>query len=175
MKYLYLLILVIPLISLFLLRVSIYLKQDENTEIRLKIGQILSFKLNNKKLIEICQRISKYDITLFINNQTSSNINKLLKYIIINKITVINQNNIFNEIWNIYIPVSYQMFYLYLDQILNKNFKKVTNKYYSIMYSTIGNYQLKFEIDMSIRVYELLKYFIINLFNKKKVRYDKSN
>ncbi len=175
MKYLYFIPLVILLISLFLFRIGIYLKQDENTDIRVKIGQILCFKLNNKKIIETCQRISKYDITLLKTNQNKQQINELFKYITINKITVINQNNILNNLWNVYIPISYQIFNRYLDQTLTKNFKKVNNKYYSIEYTTIGSYKLKFEIDMSIRVYKLVEYFIINLIKKKKVRYDKSN
>lgn len=175
MKYLYLLLLIIPIIGVFLLRVSIYIKQGENTEFRLKIGFILRIKLHNKKIIEICRRISMYDFTVLNNKEENNNSNKLFKKMTVEKITVINQNNIFNCLWNVYIPFSNQMFNIYLEQTLLNRFKKVKNRYYSIMYTTTGTYKLMFELVLSIRFYQIVKYCINNLINKKKVKYDKSN
>ena len=93
----------------------------------------------------------------------------------IDKISVINCNNIFNTMWNIYITFSYNILNLYLDNYLMSKFKKVSNKYYSINYTTTGTYKLKFEVLLSIRVYQIFKLLFIYLKNKKKVKYDQSN
>ena len=175
MKYLYLLLFIILLFLIFSWRVSIYIRTNETTDIVLKIGPFLRFKLKNPKISKICQSLTKYDFTVFINQDNTNNIDWLLKELIVDKITIINCNNIFNNLWNIYIPFSYNILNLYLDNVLSTKFKKVTNKYYSTMFTTTGTYKLNFEIVLSIRVYQLIKLLIVYLKNKKKVKYDTSN
>ena len=115
MKYLYLLLVIIFLLLIFIIKVSIYLNVKETTDIVLKIGHFLRFKIKNTKLANICQNISKYDFTVLMNQKSDNNIDWLLKELNIDKITIINSNNIFNTLWNIYIPFSYNILNLYVD------------------------------------------------------------
>ena len=175
MKHGYLILLIILILILFTLKVSICLNQRENTDIRLKIGPILRFRLKNSKITKICQSLTNYDFSVLLNKDNSYNVDRILKEIIIDKITIINRNNIFNTLWNIYIPFTYNILYVYIEHLLANKFKKVNNRYYSNMYTTTGSYQLNFEIILSIRVYQIIKILFIYFKNKKKVKYDKSN
>ena len=160
MKYLILLLIILFIIWLLTLRVSICLTQRENTDIYVKIGPFLRFKLHNTNISTICHSLSNYDFSVLINKNKSIDIDQILKEIMIDKISVINSNNIFN---------------LYLDEYLTSKFKKVSNKYYSVIYTTLGTYKLNFEIVLSIRVYQIFKILLIYFKNKKKVKYDQSN
>ena len=175
MKYLYILLIILLFIVLLTIRVSICLTQRENTDILLKIGPFLRFKVHNSNIDNICQSLTKYDFSVFINTNNSIDLDKIFKEISIDKISIINSNNIFNTLWNIYIPFSYNILNLYLEQYLISKFKKVSNKYYSIIYTTTGTYKLNFEVVLSIRVYQIFKLLLIYLKNKKKVKYDQSN
>lgn len=175
MKYLYLLLIILFIIWLLTLRVSICLTQRENTDIYVKIGPFLRFKLHNTNISTICHSLSNYDFSVLINKNKSIDIDQILKEIMIDKISVINSNNIFNTLWNIYIPFTYNIFNLYLDEYLTSKFKKVSNKYYSVIYTTLGTYKLNFEIVLSIRVYQIFKILLIYFKKKKKVKYDQSN
>lgn len=164
------------LIVLFIilsLRVSIYLNKSENTEIWLKIGLIFKFRIRNQKLLEICDNLSNYNFSNFLKNKSKNSILQfILKEVTVDQITLINENNILNPVWNVLIPLGFNILNIYVDDILDETFKKVNNKYYSISYQTVGTYKLKFEVYLKAYVYNLLIGSIIYLVNKGRKKYE---
>ena len=90
----------------------------------------------------------------------------------VDKITLINENNILKPVWNVLIPLGFNILNIYVDDILDETFKKVNNKYYSISYQTVGTYKLKFEVYLKAYVYNLLIGSIIYLVNKGSKKYE---
>lgn len=161
MKILIICTLILFLILVFLfLNIGIYLRVDESVDIRLKIGRYLSFKVDSNKIVELIKKnidlndLSKvkYDSKLF---------NNLLKYITIEKLTLIETTNLFLDTWNIYTNFLFNLSHNYINALLNTHFYKVKDVYYSISYNTIGSFKVKIEALFSIKVYKLLKYLII--------------
>ena len=166
----YLLIIVFIILTL---RVSVYLSQRENTEMWLKIGLIFKFRIRNQKLLEICDNLSNYNFTNFSKNKPKNTlIEFILKEVTVEKITLINENNILNPVWNVLIPIGLNIINTYLDDILDVTFKKVNNKYFSISYQTVGTDKLKFEVYLKAYVYNLLIGSIIYLVNKGRKKYE---
>ncbi|MBR2891314.1 MAG: hypothetical protein IKC22_02900 [Bacilli bacterium] len=144
---------------IFSLKITLYLNKDEKLHIWFKIGKIFRFRVNESKLIKkLLDDINLKDISKI--QYDSFMINNLLKYITVEKITVIEKSNILSDTWNIYSSFILNYMNSYLHSLLNQHFYKVNDVYYSISYDTVGSFGIYFELVLSLKITKLLKYLI---------------
>ena len=156
-------ILIIIILSLILLvlftNVNIFITKDEKLHIRLKIGLFFSFRVNvNKLLPNLINNLKDKNInTLLIE---SKEINSLLKYINIDRISIVEYINILLDTWDINTSFLLNMGNVYIINLLEEHFNKVKDVYYRVGYDTIGGLEIKVDAVLSIRVYKVLKYLL---------------
>lgn len=161
------LILFIVVISVFLLlRVSIYIKYEEKFEIWLKLTRLFNFKVNISKILKKYIKLDKIKIDrkLIRNKLTISNylIKDLLKRINIENLTIIEYTNILSDRFILGIPFTMYYMNIILKDNLEKYFKSIENSYYSLNLINNGSNYIKAEINLNIRIFELIVYFIKN-------------
>lgn len=164
MKFLILFIVVI--LVFLLLRVSIYIKYEEKFEIWLKLTRLFNFKVNISKILKKYIKLDKIKIDrkLIRNKLTISNylIKDLLKRIHIENLTIIEYTNILSDRFILGIPFTMYYMNIILKDNLEKYFKSIENSYYSLNLINNGSNYIKAEIDLNIRLFELIVYFIKN-------------
>lgn len=164
MKFLILFIVVI--LVFLLLRVSIYIKYEEKFEIWLKLTRLFNFKVNISKILKKYIKLDKIKIDrkLIRNKLTISNylIKDLLKRINIENLTIIEYTNILSDRFILGIPFTMYYMNIILKDNLEKYFKSIENSYYSLNLINNGSNYIKAEIDLNIRIFELIVYFIKN-------------
>ena len=164
MKFLILLIVII--LVFLLLRVSIYIKYEEKFEIWLKLTRLFNFKVNISKILKKYIKLEKIKIDrkLIRNKLTISNylIKDLLKRINIENLTIIEYTNILSDRFILGIPFTMYYMNIILKDNLEKYFKSIENSYYSLNLINNGSNYIKAEIDLNIRIFELIVYFIKN-------------
>lgn len=164
MKFLILFIVII--LVFLLLRVSIYIKYEEKFEIWLKLTRLFNFKVNISKILKKYIKLDKIKIDrrLIRNKLTISNylIKDLLKRINIENLTIIEYTNILSDRFILGIPFTMYYMNIILKDNLEKYFKSIENSYYSLNLINNGSNYIKAEIDLNIRIFELIVYFIKN-------------
>lgn len=164
MKFLILFIVVI--LVFLLLRVSIYIKYEEKFEIWLKLTRLFNFKVNISKILKKYIKLDKIKIDrkLIRNKLTISNylIKDLLKRINIENLTIIEYTNILSDRFILGIPFTMYYMNIILKDNLEKYFKSIENSYYSLNLINNGSNYIKAEIDLNIRIFELIVYSIKN-------------
>ena len=164
MKFLILFIVII--LVFLLLRVSIYIKYEEKFEIWLKLTRLFNFKVNISKILKKYIKLEKIKIDrkLIRNKLTISNylIKDLLKRINIENLTIIEYSNILSDRFILGIPFTMYYMNIILKDNLEKYFKSIENSYYSLNLINNGSNYIKAEIDLNIRILELIVYFIKN-------------
>lgn len=164
MKFLILFIVII--LVFLLLRVSIYIKYEEKFEIWLKLTRLFNFKVNISKILKKYIKLDKIKIDrkLIRNELTISNylIKDLLKRINIENLTIIEYTNILSDRFILGIPFTMYYMNIILKDNLEKYFKSIENSYYSLNLINNGSNYIKAEIDLNIRLFELIVYFIKN-------------
>lgn len=164
MKFLILFIVII--LVFLLLRVSIYIKYEEKFEIWLKLTRLFNFKVNISKILKKYIKLDKIKIDrkLIRNKLTISNYltKDLLKRINIENLTIIEYTNILSDRFILGIPFTMYYMNIILKDNLEKYFKSIENSYYSLNLINNGSNYIKAEIDLNIRIFELIVYFIKN-------------
>lgn len=164
MKFLILFIVII--LVFLLLRVSIYIKYEEKFEIWLKLTRLFNFKVNISKILKKYIKLDKIKIDrkLIRNKLTISNylIKDLLKRINIENLTIIEYTNILSDRFILGIPFTMYYMNIILKDNLEKYFKSIDNSYYSLNLINNGSNYIKGEIDLNIRIFEFIVYFIKN-------------
>lgn len=162
----FLIIIVLIIIVFLFLRVSIYIKYDQKFEIWLNLSKIFNFKINISKYIKKYLKIDKMKIEpkYLKNKLTISNylIKDLIKRINIRKITICEYSNIINDSFILGIPFSMYYMNIIIKDNLEKYFKKVTNSYYSLNLIVHGTNFIKGEIELDIKIFDLIIYMFKN-------------
>ncbi len=136
------------------MRISIYLKTQENFHIELKIGQLFKCRIKINKIINKLIKDMKDHKKV---EKESKILNKLLKEIDITNLTIVFKSNLFLDTFNIYQEVLYYICNNEIDEFLNNHFKTVSNVYYSVSYNTIGSSHINIEGIFDTKVYRLIK------------------
>lgn len=162
----FLIIFIVVILVFLLLRVSIYIKYEEKFEIWLKLTRLFNFKVNISKILKKYIKLDKIKIDrkLIRNELTISNylIKDLLKRINIENLTIIEYTNILSDRFILGIPFTMYYMNIILKDNLEKYFKSIENSYYSLNLINNGSNYIKAEIDLNIRIFELIVYFIKN-------------
>ena len=152
-------LIILFLIYLLFLNVCIKFKIDESCDIRLKIGHIFTLKLSEDKITNLAlKNINIKDLSKI--RYDSIMVNNFLKYITVEKLTLIESTNLYLDTWNIYTNFLISMSNMYLNNLLITHFHKVKDVTYSLNFNTIGSFNIKVEGIFSIRAYKILKYFL---------------
>ena len=152
-------LIVFLIISILFLNVRLYVRVDQSFDLRLKIGRIITFKLDENKIFtQAFKKINLKDLSKI--KYDSFMFNNLLKYITIDKLTVIEVTNPFLDTWNIYSNFLLSMSNSYLNNLLVTHFSKVKDVRYILNFNTVGSFELKVEGLFSIKVYKIFKYLI---------------
>ena len=155
-----LIILITVFFVIFFLNINVFLKKDESLEIWLKIGRFFKFRIRIPKLLKNVSKMVKVsDINSILKESKSMKL--ILKFMNIEKFTIIENTNVLLDTWNIQTCFLFKIMNIYITNLLYNYFNKVNNVYYSVSYNTIGSTNLKFEITLSIRIYKIIKYLFV--------------
>lgn len=164
MKFLVLIGLII-IVCLFL-KINIYIKYDQKFEIWIILSKILHFRINISKIIKKYIKLEKIKVeTKYLKNKlvvSSYLIKDLIKRINIKKITLCEYSNVLNDRFILGIPFSMYYMNLIIKDNLEKYFKSISNTYYSLNLIAFGTNSIKGEIEINIRLLDLIIYMFKN-------------
>lgn len=125
--------------------------------LKIKLEKEIKMKPINKYTLK--KTIYFYKKTKYLINKYDDLIKDILKEIKITKLSIISSYTTNNIETNNYLKFSTLIIYNLINLLINKYFKDVQNDYYKILDNNEKN-QIYYEIEFSLRAYQIWKIFI---------------